>query len=273
MRPALCLARIGQSGRHWLGLSISYLKLPRGKSFLMPEDSLPVSHRSALFSLFLIAALIVYASYAILLLWRQPYLLALCLLPAPLALVARLGPFGPATAAAGAVIGPLTEAACVAGGLWSYAETGGLPLIPPWLPVIWACFPAALWLIVKSLLGEVPLPRRGALPFCLAGIVLEIVLFLTLSHSLPLIFAAAMLMGAAAILAVPRVEWRTVLALMAAGAVLGPVCEALPVAAGAWSYAQPDILGMPLWLPLAYALFAVLVAYGARSLAESDTAK
>jgi len=239
----------------------------------MPEDSLPVSHRSALFSLFLIAALIVYASYAILLLWRQPYLLALCLLPAPLALVARLGPFGPATAAAGAVIGPLTEAACVAGGLWSYAETGGLPLIPPWLPVIWACFPAALWLIVKSLLGEVPLPRRGALPFCLAGIVLEIVLFLTLSHSLPLIFAAAMLMGAAAILAVPRVEWRTVLALMAAGAVLGPVCEALPVAAGAWSYAQPDILGMPLWLPLAYALFAVLVAYGARSLAESDTAK
>ncbi|NLH22819.1 MAG: hypothetical protein GX463_11745 [Methanothrix sp.] len=239
----------------------------------MPEDSLPVSHRSALFSLFLIAALIVYASYAILLLWREPYLLALCLLPAPLALVARLGPFGPATAAAGAVIGPLTEAACVAGGLWSYAETGGLPLIPPWLPVIWACFPAALWLIVKSLLGEVPLPRRGALPFCLAGIVLEIVLFLTLSHSLPLIFAAAMLMGAAAILAVTRVEWRTVLALMAAGAVLGPVCEALPVAAGAWSYAQPDVLGLPLWLPLAYALFAVLVAYGARSLAEGDIAK
>ena len=114
-----------RSGRHWLGLSISYLKLPRGKSFLMPEDSLPPSHRSALFSLFLIAALIVYASYAILLLWREPHLLALCLLPAPLALMARLGPSGPATAAAGAVIGPLTEAACVAGGLWSYAETGG----------------------------------------------------------------------------------------------------------------------------------------------------
>ena len=149
----------------------------------------------------------------------------------------------------------------------------GLPLIRPWLPVIWACFPAALWLIVKSLLGEVPLPRRGALPFCLAGIGLEIVIFLTLSHSLPLIFAAALLLGAAAILAVPRVERSTVLVLMAAGAVLGPVCEALPVAAGAWSYAQPDVLGLPLWLPLAYALFAVLVAYGARSLAEGDSAK
>ena len=236
----------------------------------MPEDSLPPSHSSALFSLLLIAALVVYASYAILFLWRQPYLLALCLLPAPLALVARLGPSGPATVVAGAVIGPLTEAACVAGGLWSYAETGGLPLIPPWLPVIWACFPAALWLIAKSLLGEVPSPKRGALLFCLAGITLEIVLFLTLSHSLPLIFAAALLLGVAAVLAVPRVERSTVLVLMAAGAVLGPVCEALPVATGAWSYAQPDVLGMPLWLPLAYALFAVLVAYGARSLAEGD---
>ena len=181
-----------------------------------------------------------------------------------------MGSCGPATAVAGAVIGPLTEAACVAGGLWSYAETGGLPLIPPWLPVIWACFPAALWLIAKSLLGEIAYPVRGALPFCLAGIALEIVLFLTLSHILPLIFAAALLMGAAVVLAVPRVERGTVLVLMAAGAVLGPVCEALPVAEGAWSYAQPDVLGMPLWLPLAYSLFAVLVAYGANSLAQGD---
>lgn len=232
----------------------------------MPEDSLPP--RFALFSLSLIAALIVYALYAILLLWRQPYLLALCLLPAPLALAARLGPTGTATVVAGAVIGPLTEAVCVAGGLWRYAETGGLPLIPPWLPVIWACFPAALWLIAKSLLGEVSTPKRSALPFCLAGIGLEIVLFLTLSHSLPLIFAAALLMGATVVLAVPKVERGAALVLMAAGAVLGPVCEALPVAEGAWSYAQPDVLGLPLWLPLAYALFAMLVTYGARSLAE-----
>ena len=239
----------------------------------MPEDSLPPGHRSALFSLLLIAALIVYASYAILLLWKEPYLLGLCLLPAPLALMARFGPSAPATAAAGAVLRPLTEAACVAGGLWSFAETGGVPLIPPGLPLILACFPAARWRIVKSLLGEVPSPDRGALPFCLAGIILEIVLFLTLGHSLPLIFGAALLLGAAAVLAVPSVERSTVMVLMAAGAVLGPVCEALPVAAGAWSYAQPDVLGLPLWLPLAYALFAVLVSYGARSLAEGYMAK
>jgi len=40
----------------------------------------------------------------------------------------------------------------------------------------------------------------------------------------------------------------------------------MPVAVGAWVYAQPDLFGMPVWLPLAYALFAVLVAYTSLSL-------
>jgi hypothetical protein len=71
-------------------------------------------------------------------------------------------------AVAGAVIGPLTEVACVSGGLWSYAETGGIPLIPPWLFVIWACFPTALWLIVRSLLGEMPSSRPGTLSLAYA---------------------------------------------------------------------------------------------------------
>ena len=62
-----------------------------------------------------------------------------------------------------------------------------------------------------------------------------------------------------------RPEKSTVI-LLAAGAVLGPACEALPVAAGAWTYARPDLLGMPVWLPLAYALFALLVAQAGLSL-------
>jgi len=248
------------------GLSIIYLKHTRSNSFPMPED--PLLSSPNLFDLLLIAALVVYAVSAIVFFWRQPYLLVLLLLPAPLALAARLGPSGLAIAAAGALIGPLTEAACVAGGLWSYAETGGLLLIPPWLLVIWACFPTALWLIARGFQEEVAMPGRSLFAFCLAGIVLEIALFLTLSHSLLLILAAFLLLTAAIILAVPRAERGTALILMAAGAVLGPVCEALPVAAGAWSYARPDVMGMPFWLPLAYALFAVLVAYAAKSVAD-----
>ena len=239
----------------------------------MPESPRRPAHNSALIDLLLIAALVVYAVSAILFFWTRPYLLALLLLPAPLALAMRLGPAGPSIAAAGALIGPATEMACVAGGLWSYSQTGGLPLIPPWLFVIWGCFPTALWLIVKSLLGEpaveIPASKRFTLPLCLVGIGLQIALFVALSHSLLLIIASALIFSGAILYLLPGAERKTGLVLLAAGAVLGPACEALPVSVGAWSYARPDLFGLPLWLPLAYALFAVLVAFAARAAQEA----
>ena len=233
--------------------------------------SLPSSHQqiplsTRLFDLALVAALVVYAVSAIVSYWHSPYLLALLLLPAPLALMARLGPSALAVAAAGAVIGPLTEVACVFGGLWSYADTGGLPFIPPWLFVIWACFPTALWLIVRSLLSEIPVPKPGTLRLALAGIVVEIVLFVALSEDKLLVIVAALLLAAAILRTRPE---KSTVILMAAGSLLGPVCEAMPVAAGAWFYARPDFFGMPVWLPLAYALFAVLVAWGAQSFRQN----
>ncbi|MDD4161781.1 MAG: hypothetical protein PHW87_04805 [Methanothrix sp.] len=228
----------------------------------MPGNLRTSDTRSRLFDLFLIAVLVVYAVAAIVSYWQSPYLLALLLLPAPVALVARLGRPFIAVAAAGAVIGPLTEVACVFGGLWRYGQTGGLPFIPPWLFVIWACFPTALWLIVRSLLGKIPEPRPGTLPLALAGIAIEIVLFVALSENTLLVISAALLLAAVAVASRPE---KSTVILMAAGSILGPVCEALPVAAGAWAYARQDIFGMPAWLPLAYALFAVLVAWGAQS--------
>ena len=228
-----------------------------------PPSSHPeITLSTRLFDIAIVAVLVVYAVSAIVSCWQSPYLLALLLLPAPTLLALRLGPSALAMAVAGAVIGPLTEVACVSGGLWSYAETGGIPLIPPWLFVIWACFPTALWLIVRSLLGEMPSSRPGTLPLALAGIAIEIVLFVALSENTLLVIAAALLLAAAAVCARP--ENSTVI-LMAAGSILGPVCEAMPVAAGAWVYARQDLFGMPVWLPLAYALFAVLVAWGALS--------
>jgi hypothetical protein len=229
---------------------------------LAPSSHPEIPLATRLFDLALVAVLVVYAVSAIVSCWQRPYLLVLLLLPAPALLALRLGPSALAMAVAGAVIGPLTEMACVSGGLWSYAETGGLPLIPPWLFVIWACFPTALWLIVRSLLGEMPSSRPGTLPLALAGIAIEIVLFLALSEKTMLVIAAALLLAAAAFRARPE---KSTVILMVAGSVLGPVCEAMPVAAGAWVYSRPDLFGMPAWLPLAYALFAVLVAWGALS--------
>jgi hypothetical protein len=104
--------------------------------------------------------------------------------------------------------------------------------------------------------------EKSSLPLALAGIAIEIVLFLALSEKTMLVIAAALLLAAAAFRARPE---KSTVILMVAGSVLGPVCEAMPVAAGAWVYSRPDLFGMPAWLPLAYALFAVLVAWGALS--------
>jgi hypothetical protein len=74
-----------------------------------------------------------------------------------------------------------------------------------------------------------PSSRPGTLSLALVGIAIEIVLFMALSENTQLVIAAALLLAAAAF------------------------------------RARPDIFGMPAWLPLAYALFAVLVAWSALS--------
>lgn len=223
-------------------------------------SSQKTSQQPRLLNLVIIIALVAYAVASIILFWHSPYLLTLILLPAPVVLVLRLGPVGFGLALAGAVLGPVTEIFCVAGGLWTYADTGGLLFIPPWLITIWACFPTALWLIVRSILGEIPSVRPGTLALALAGIAVEIVIFVSLGDRTPLAITAALPLAVAIFLAWPK---RSTLILMAAGSLLGPVAESLPIAAGAWSYANPQVLGMPVWLPLAYAMFAVLVGYAA----------
>jgi len=43
------------------------------------------------------------------------------------------------------------------------------------------------------------------------------------------------------------------------GAVLGPLAEGIAVACGAWTYAVPDALGLPIWLPVAWGLATLLI--------------
>ncbi len=217
--------------------------------------------KTRLFDLAIIAVLVAYAIASILHFWRSPSILAVILLPAPAVLILRLGPAGFGLAAAGAAVGPVTETLCVAGGLWTYTDTGGIPFVPPWIIVLWACFPTALWLIVRSVLGEIPPAQAGNLPMALAGIAIEILVFVFLGEKTPLAFAAALPLAATILLAWPN---RSTLILMAAGGLLGPIVESLPIAAGAWSYANPEIFGMPAWLPLAYAMFAAMIGYAAQ---------
>jgi hypothetical protein len=46
---------------------------------------------------------------------------------------------------------------------------------------------------------------------------------------------------------------------LAGGAVFGPAAEAVAVWRGAWNYARPDFLGIPIWLPVGWALACLLL--------------
>jgi len=72
------------------------------------------------------------------------------------------------------------------------------------------------------------------------------------------------LIGGAALAAalILAFQEKATVVMMGAGALLGPLCESLPICAGAWWYAAPaDIFGMPAYMILAYAIFAGLLGH------------
>lgn len=56
--------------------------------------------------------------------------------------------------------------------------------------------------------------------------------------------------------------------LFALAGILGPSMEILCIRAGAWTYARQDFLGIPMWLPLVWALSLFFLARVARTLAR-----
>lgn len=47
--------------------------------------------------------------------------------------------------------------------------------------------------------------------------------------------------------------------LFITGAVVGPLGEIICISFGAWQYANPTLLGIPLWLPFAWGFATVLI--------------
>jgi hypothetical protein len=73
----------------------------------------------------------------------------------------------------------------------------------------------------------------------------------------PLVLAGALALLAAVTLLVSR--RRGDLAVLVGGVLLGPVAEIVAVRHGAWAYATPDFLGVPLWLPVAWGLATLVI--------------
>jgi len=215
----------------------------------------------------LITLLVAYVNVAVASMWTTPWLLALAFTLPPLVLGLRLGDprRALAFAATGLVLGPLTEISCILSGLWTYGETGGLPLVPAWIFPLWSCFPAALWIVVRSVLGRAPrsVCQPLHLTLILLGLAIEVFLFAWLGHSTPLTLAAVLPLCALVLLLVRRLEAAVI---FLAGGLIGPLCESLPITAGAWVYVQPEILGMPAWLPVGYSLFSLFTALAAEQI-------
>jgi len=222
--------------------------------------------RTRVLDLLLVALLVAWVMVSIAWLWDTPWLLAVVLVPPPLVLATRASSAREAAilAGVGMVLAPLTEALSVAGGIWTYPDTGGLPLVPPWLFPLWACFAPALWIVVRSTTRRTPRPGVPAASLLWLGLALafEIGAYVLLGHDTILALAATAPLAALLLGLARRLE---VTVLFLVGGVLGPLCESLPIAFGAWTYSHPELLGMPAWLPLGYGIFAVVVGLAAEA--------
>jgi hypothetical protein len=80
---------------------------------------------------------------------------------------------------------------------------------------------------------------------------------MALCHKSNLLLAALLI----ALVAVELAFWRggRTVAFLVTGAIVGPSTEAIAVWGGAWQYANPTLLGIPLWLPFGWAYGTVLI--------------
>ncbi|MEW5852603.1 MAG: hypothetical protein AB2A00_27715 [Myxococcota bacterium] len=168
-------------------------------------------------------------------------------------------------AVSGIVFGPTLEFFATTTGLWAYPHTS-FGTLPAWVFALWPVFPLCLVRLTHALLppdGESRMRAGWELGLGLAILAAEIPLLCALGTSQPMVTT----IGTAVMLAAAFVLARSPQAglMLAISGIVGPVCESLPVALGAWGYPNPHILGLPMWLPTGYALFGfavVRVAFG-----------
>ncbi len=210
-------------------------------------------------------------SFAVSVFWASPYILTLVALPFPffLSLLFRNKKRVLRLALVGMIVGPIVEIACVFGGLWTYSDTGELPAIPLWILPGWTCFPLSLVVIAETVTKRpFRTPRSILTPYWLIGaILLQTVLFVSLGNQTITALVAAAVLTFGVALFMLRKE---TLVLLIVGGILGPLVESLPILAGAWSYRTSEILGMPVYMPWAYGLFAVFVVTLAAYVADAS---
>jgi hypothetical protein len=174
-----------------------------------------------------------------------------------------------AAMAGAALLGTPSEMLCVKYGVWSYDAPGLLFGIPAWIPLIWAslfCLFRRISISIHGLILHIApdgksVPRRIFFGF-LAVVILTYfgaVLF-TIMRSIAIVYSFFMLLAV--------VFWhkeRDIL-IFVVGGILGTFGEYICMKLGFWQYHFPFFrsIGLPISLPLAWGLSAVMIGRIAR---------
>lgn len=156
------------------------------------------------------------------------------------------------------LLGPTLEFFATTTGLWTYLHTT-FGTLPAWVFALWPFVPYTIRRLALAIAPPVrdddPSPRDLALGLAVAAV--EIAVLCLWGNASPVLATA---LTAAMLVPVVRLSRGAHgMALLVLVGVVGPLCEALPIAMGAWSYPQPFFLGQPMWLVTGYALFGFAV--------------
>ena len=160
----------------------------------------------------------------------------------------------------GAVLGTLLDGIHVYGDVESYPD----PLLGRWawfVPLefgLAGAFAGALIPALERLAGP-PWPPHWPLRVRIAELCLIVAAYLStvVLDEAPVLLTAGLLALLAIRLAFRPVPGDWLYALI--GAVAGPVVEATISALGAFDYADPDVAGIPMWLPALWALGGIFI--------------
>jgi hypothetical protein len=177
---------------------------------------------------------------------------------------------------AAAILGTPSEMICVKYGVWTYEAPGLIGGIPVWIPLIWA----SLFCLFRriTLTGLLIADRRWPLPDriarkivfgLLAGVILAyyLVVALTISKSIVIVYTVIMVIA--------FIFWnkeRDIL-IFIIGGILGTFGEYICMQLGFWQYHFPHFrsIGLPISLPMAWGLSAVMIGRIAKTREATDT--
>ncbi len=207
-----------------------------------------------------------YVIAVVLLLWRMPVWTTLSLLAGlGLQLWFWREKSDAATMLAAALLGTPAEMICVKYGVWTYEAPGLMLGIPVWIPLVWAFLFCLFRRITFSFLAltDKVIPEKDSLSKKIFFALLAAVIIVYFTYTVSVINRVIAIVYSCFML--PTVVfWRTRrdITIFIVGGILGTLGEFMCMKLGFWIYHFPYFasIGLPLSLPLAWGLSAVIIS-------------